>query len=94
MFTGASATLLGNFRSNSFEDDQFSGALELGFRNLLYLRGGYEYNRQKNATFYKGYAFGGGLQLDFAGTEITVDYSMVPTDYFDNIQFITVSAQL
>lgn len=94
MFTGASATLLGNFRSNSFEDDQFSGALELGFRNLLYVRGGYEYNRQNNETFYKGYAFGGGLQLDFAGTAITVDYSMVPTDYFDNIQFITVSAQL
>lgn len=92
--SNASVTLLGNFRSNSFEDDQFSGALELGFRDLLYVRGGYEYSAQNNETFFKGYSFGGGLQLDFAGTQLSLDYSLVPTDYFDNIQFITVSAQL
>ena len=92
--SNASVTLLGNFRSNSFEDDEFSGAVELGYGNLLYVRGGYEYTRENNVTFYKGYSFGGGLRLDFAGTELALDYSMIPTDYFNNIQFITVSAQL
>ncbi len=92
--SSASVTLLGNFRSNSFEDDEFSGAIELGYGNLLYIRGGYEYSQENNVTFYKGYSFGGGLKLDFAGTELSLDYSMVPTDYFSNIQFITVSAQL
>jgi len=92
--SSASVTLLGNFRSNSFEEDDFSGAVELGYGDLLYLRGGYEYSRESNTTFYKGYSFGGGLKLDFAGTELMLDYSIVPTDYFENIQFITASIQL
>ncbi len=92
--SSSSVTLLGNFRSNSFEDDQFSGAVEFGYADLLYVRGGYEYSAQDNVTIYKGYSFGGGLKLDLAGTEIALDYSLIPTDYFDNIQFITVSAQL
>ena len=92
--SSASATLLGHFRSNSFEDDQFAGGLELGFREILFVRGGYEWAQTENETMYKGYAFGGGLNLDFAGTRITVDYALVPTDYFDDLQFITVSATL
>ena len=92
--SNSSVTLLGNFRSNSFEDDQFSGALELGYGDLLFVRGGYEFTSENNVTMYKGYSFGGGLKLDVAGTEIALDYSLVPTDYFENIQFITVSAEL
>ncbi|MCY4158366.1 MAG: PorV/PorQ family protein [Bacteroidetes bacterium] len=92
--SNSSVTLLGNFRSNSFEDDDFSGAVELGYGNLLYLRGGYEYSRENNVTFYKGYSFGAGLQFQVAGTDLAIDYSLLPTDYFDNIQFITASVQL
>ncbi len=90
----ATATLLGHFRSNSFEDDQFAGGLELGFRGLLYLRGGYEWTQSENVTWYKGYSYGGGLNLDVAGTRVAIDYAMVPTDYFDGLQFITVSVTL
>ena len=92
--SSASATLLGHFRSNSFEDDQFSSGLELGFRQLLYVRGGYEWTRNNNVTMYKGYSVGGGLSLNVAGTDINVDYALLPTDYFDNVQFLTVSATL
>ena len=92
--TNTTVAVLGNFRSNSFEDDEFSGAVELGYNHLLYLRGGYEFTLQNNITIYKGYSFGGGLRVDLAGTALSLDYSLLPTDYFNNVQFITVSAQI
>lgn len=95
MVTGAaSVSFLGHFRSNSFEEDQFSGGMELGIRNVLYLRGGYEWSRQDNETWYKGYSFGAGLNMTLAGSKLALDYALVPTDWFDDIQFITLSATL
>ena len=90
----ASLTVLGNFRSNSFEQDQFSGGLELGLRDIVYVRGGYEYVQNADVTMWKGYTFGAGLNLNIVGTAITVDYAMAPTDFFDDVQFLTVSATL
>ncbi len=90
----ASLTVLGNFRSNSFEQDQFSGGLELGFRGMLFLRGGYEYVADSDVSMWKGYTFGAGLNLDLQGTGISIDYAMAPTDYFDDVQFLTVAATL
>ena len=90
----ATVSLLGHFRSNSFEEDQFSGGMEIGIREVLYLRGGYEWSREDNESWYKGYSFGGGVNLNLAGTKITLDYALVPTNYFEDLQFITVSATL
>ena len=91
---GAAVTFLGNFRSNSFDQDQFSGGMELGFREMLFLRGGYEYTADSDLTFFKGYSYGAGLNVSLGGTDISIDYAMVPTDFFSNVQFITVSAEL
>ena len=90
----ASVTVLGNFRSNSFEQDQFSGGLELSLRNLIFVRGGYEYVSNSDVSMWKGYSFGGGLNIDISGTKLTIDYAMSPTDFFDDVQFLTVSATL
>ena len=94
--TNTTVAVLGNFRSNSFEDDEFSGAVELGYNKLLYLRGGYEFTIQDAITMYRGYSFGGGLRMSLAGTgtALSLDYSLIPTEYFNNIQFITVSAEI
>ena len=95
MVTGAaSVTMLGHFRSNSFEEDQFSGGVELGIQDQLFLRGGYEWSRQENVTIYKGYSFGAGLNMTLSGANLTLDYALVPTDYFEGIQYITLSATL
>ena len=90
----ATLTFLGNFTSNSFEQDKFAGGLELGLRDVLYVRGGYEYVENPDVTMWKGYTFGAGLNLNLAGTQITIDYAMAPTDWFDDVQFLTVSATL
>ena len=94
MGAGAAVTVLGNFRSNSFDQDQYSGGLELGFQDLVYVRGGFELTQDADLTFYKGYSFGAGLNLELSGTRLTLDYALVPTDFFDDVQFITASVTL
>jgi len=91
----STVTLLSNFRSNSFDQDQYAFALEYGFQELLYLRAGYQATDDMNKTFFQGASYGAGVNLDFGGTSrLTVDYSIVPTDYFDNVQYITATVTL
>lgn len=91
----STVTLLSNFRSNSFDDDQYAFALEYGFQGLLYLRAGYQATEDLDRTFYTGASYGAGVNLDFGGTShITIDYSIVPTDFFDNVQYITATVTL
>ena len=93
--TEASLTALGNFRSNSFTPNEYSGGLELGFRNILYVRGGYQLDEGgRSNTFFKGYNLGAGLNLDLNGTAVSVDYAFRPIDYFGNIQMVTASLRL
>ena len=90
----ADVTLLGNFQSNSFEQDRFSAGMELGLRNIVFIRGGYEYVENTDITMWKGYTFGAGLNLEISGSMVSIDYAMAPTDFFDDVQFLTVAATL
>jgi hypothetical protein len=95
MGSASSFTLLGNFRSNSFDQDQYSVALEYSFNQLLYLRGGYMADEGREDTFFKGASYGAGLNIGLGGTtKLAVDYTIVPTDFFDNVQYITATLDL
>lgn len=91
---GSVVTLLGNFRSNSFDQDQYSGGLELGFRDIVFVRGGFELSQDMDLSFYSGANFGAGLNLNVAGTQVAVDYAYRGTEFFDAIQMFTASVQL
>jgi hypothetical protein len=90
----ANVSLLGNFRSNSFSQDQYSGGLELGLRDILFVRGGYQMEQDTDLTFYSGTNFGAGLNLDLGGTALTVDYAYRSTDFFDGVNMVSVSFSL
>ncbi len=88
-------TLLSNFRSNSFDDDQYAFALEYGFQDLLYLRAGYQAAEDMDRTMYTGMSYGVGINLDFGSTgNVKIDYSIVQTDFFDNVQYFTAAFTL
>ena len=92
--SAAEITLLGNFRSNSFASDQYSAGVELGFQNLIYVRGGYQMEEDMDLTFYSGANFGAGLNLNVAGAALMVDYAYRSTEVFDGINVITASVTL
>ena len=91
--TSASVTAIGNFRSNSFSEDQYSAGLELGFRNIVYARGGYQFEQDmQDGSFFNGANFGAGLNLDVNGSMLGVDYAYRPVSYFGNgVQMVTAT---
>ncbi len=91
---GSVVTVLGNFRSNSNEADQFSGGLELSLRNMVYVRGGYQVQEDMDSNFFEGWNVGAGLNLELDGNVLSIDYAYRPTDPFDNVQLLTASISL
>ena len=85
---------LGNFRSNAYEQDEFSGGLELGYADMIYVRGGVQLLPDMDQTFYNGWNVGGGLNLDLGGTGIAADYAYRSTDFFDGVHMFTVGLTL
>jgi hypothetical protein len=94
MGAGALVTVLGNFRSNSFDQDQYSGGIEVSLFEVLDLRGGFEVVSDSDLSFFTGANFGAGLNLEFGGTQMHLDYAYRATDFFDNIQMFTVGVDL
>ncbi|MDP2424056.1 MAG: PorV/PorQ family protein [Bacteroidales bacterium] len=81
-------TLAGNFTSNSFLKDQFSGGLEYALRNYLMVRAGYTYEegitkKGDRTTAYTGPSAGITVQVPLnkeKGSVFGVDYSYRDTD--------------
>ena len=92
--TSTTLTALGNFRSNSFDQEQFAGGLEVGFLDIVFLRGGYQMMQDMDQSFFQGGTLGAGLNLDLGGSRLAFDYAFVPTDPFSNVNFITASLTL
>jgi hypothetical protein len=91
---GSAVTFIGNFRSNSFDPDQYAGAVEFSYQDLFFVRGGYSAVESGNTSFYTGLSYGAGINLNLGNSALTVDYAYVPTDYFSNVQYITLSMKL
>lgn len=93
---GASAavTAMGNFRSNSFSEDQYAAGLEFNLLNLVFVRGGYEFQNEMEMNDFEGWNIGAGLNLDLSGNRIAIDYAYRPMERLGNAQFITASLTL
>jgi hypothetical protein len=80
-------TVLGNFTSNSFNNDYLGLGLEYGFKNTLFLRTGYRYEKGifsdgTSTTMYSGIAGGATVQKRLGGEKapmLAFDYSFRPT---------------
>lgn len=83
-----------NFRSNSFDQDQYAAGLEIGFIDAFYLRGGFEWRRHSSLTVFRAGSFGTGLDLDVSGVGLTFDYAYRPTDFFSDVQLFTLIAAI
>lgn len=81
-------TVMGNFTSNSFNNDYLGLGLEYGFRQLFMVRAAYRYesgigDASKTTTMFKGIAVGATVQSRIGGDKapmLALDYSFRPTD--------------
>jgi hypothetical protein len=81
-------SVIGNFTSNSFNNDYLGAGLEYGFRGLFMLRAAYRYENgigsaTTSTTMYKGIALGATVQYRIGGDKapmLALDYSFRPTD--------------
>ena len=89
-----SVTGLANFRSNSYDLDQYSGGLEVGYANLIFARGGIDLKSDTDQDLWQGWNVGAGLNLDLASTALKVDYAYRPTDNFGGVNVFSVGVGL
>lgn len=79
----------GGFQASSFSNDIFRGGVEYAYKDMFFVRGGYEATEQDNYMF--GASFGAGLKLPLGETSsIGFDYSWVDNDFFDAHNYFTV----
>lgn len=96
----------GNFTSNSFTKDQLHFGLQFNYRNILFLRGGYKWEKgdkifgddfDTRETVYTGPSAGVSLQIPLNkenGSFFSFDYSYRDTDPFAGVHSVGVRVSL
>jgi len=96
-------TILGNFTSNSFSQDQLGGGLEFTFLDMFVLRGAYKYtvgqfdNDGIEAPVYTGLAGGLSVMIPFKkeGTsKLGIDYAYRATNPWNGSHSLAVRIML
>ena len=94
-------TLVGNFTSNTFYEDQIGAGLEYVFNDMFMLRGGYKYeldtDEEAQPSIYNGISAGVSVQVPFnkeKGSNFGIDYAYRHTDIFSGTHNISIRFDL
>ena len=94
-------TLVGNFTSNTFYEDQIGGGLEYVFNDMFMLRGGYKYeldtDEEVQQSVYTGISAGASVQVPFnkeKGSNFGIDYAYRHTNLWSGTHNITIRFDL
>lgn len=85
------ATALGNFRSNAYDQPEFAGGLELGYNNLVYARFGANMMPAMSQNTFEFWNLGAGVNLPVSNSALSVDYAYRQTEAFGGVSMITAS---
>lgn len=89
-----SATFLGDFRSNSYDLDNYAAGVEVGYQNLFFVRGGLNLTSETDVSAWEVWNIGAGINLNMVGRGLAVDYSYRPSDVFDGVNMFSVGFTL
>ncbi len=87
-------TVLANFRANSYDLEQYSAGLELGYQNLFYVRGGINMVPEQDVNAFDVWSVGAGLNVPLGSTGIQLDYAYRPSSVFSGVNMFSVSLDL
>lgn len=85
------ATALGNFRSNAYDQPEFAGGLELGYGDLVYARGGVNVLPDQDVSATEFWSLGAGVNVPVSGSAIGVDYAFRSMGDLGNVNLITAA---
>jgi hypothetical protein len=86
----------GAFINNNYLEDEYSLGVEYGFKDLVFVRGGYTFSPQteKDATGSRSYiydwSFGAGVHYNVGGIDLTFDYGYRNVKYFSGNNVFTL----
>lgn len=86
-----SVAVLGNFRSNAYDQPEFAGGLELGYGNLAYARAGVNVLPEQDQNAAEFWSVGAGLRLPLSNSGIAVDYAFRQMGDLGDQNLITAS---
>lgn len=76
------------FQNNNFAYDDYKVGLEYSYRDILFLRGGYNFSPQSTddqMNIWQDYTLGLGINLkEFSSLDISLDYAFIPVEFFDS----------
>jgi hypothetical protein len=99
-------TILGNFTANSFSRDQIGGGLEYSFKEMFFLRGGYNYEfgetvddagNEIQESIYDGLSLGAGIEAPFKKgkpTRFGIDYAYRTSTPFNGTHNISLRIRI
>ena len=85
-------TLAGNFRNNNFSEDEYQIGTQYAFQDLLFLRGGINFDVSKHGenVFTNSFALGVGINYRLGGVAIMLDYAYRSAKFFSGNQVFAV----
>ncbi len=88
------ATVLANFRSNSYDVNQYAGGVELGFQGLLFVRAGLDISSEPELVHWSEWNLGAGLSLPVGPSRLMIDYAYRPSKVFNSVNVFSASFTL
>lgn len=89
-----SASFLADYRSNSYDLDNYSTGIEVGYQDLFFVRGGLSLSSDTDVTAWEVWNVGAGLNLNMVGRGLSVDYTYRPSSYFSSVNMFSVGFTL
>lgn len=74
--------LNGVFQNNNYASDEYRLGGEYAFNNLAFVRMGYVSADETSGEYLYGMSYGGGVKLNLAGLDLTVDYAFRDVEVF------------
>jgi hypothetical protein len=81
-----SILLATGFQNNNFSDDEYKVGGEYAYKDLFFLRGGYNFAQKESDSrdFIYGASFGAGVHYAVGTVDVAFDYAFRSTKFFDN----------
>jgi hypothetical protein len=93
---GNAVQIASAFQNNNFSDDAYKIGVEYAFRDLLFIRGGYDHQPSDSDTRENifGACFGAGVHAIVGSVDVTFDYAYRSAKFFENNHVFSVKLGL